>query len=141
MVRLADFDSRLSQAGAQWHLTVRPIGRAYRAPLNSGVRGQMLFRLLAFFNVALALATACFVYVMLPFAIGVQCEGVRQLNRACGPISNATLFLTALIPFALISAITYLAFRNRYRHPRLGLLLLLFCPVAIGARALVVWAS
>lgn len=48
----------------------------------------VVIRLLMLANGALALATASFVYVMLPFATGVHCEGIRRLGRTCGPISN-----------------------------------------------------
>ncbi len=101
----------------------------------------MLFRLLTFANVALALAAACFVYIMLPYAVGVRCEGVRQIGRTCGPISNTDLFLPAFAPVAIIAAITCIAFCIRSRYRRTGLLLLVLCPLAVGIRVLIVWAS
>ena len=101
----------------------------------------MRISLLAIVNSIVAVALACFIYVMLPYASGVACDAAMRLGGSCQPISNPSLLLQALAPVATIGTITYVALSVQRRHPRAATLLLLICPVAVAGWGLIVWGA
>ena len=101
----------------------------------------MRISLLAIANGIVAVALACFIYVMLPYANGVAFDATVRLGGAYKPISNTSLLLQALAPVAIIGAIVYAALRMQERHPRLATSLLVLCPAAIATWGLIVWVT
>ena len=101
----------------------------------------MRISLLAIANGIVAVALACFVYVMLPYANGVACDTPLHLGGACKPIGNVSLLLQSFAPVAIIGTIIFSALRMQQRHPRVATSLLLFCPAAIATWALIVWGT
>jgi hypothetical protein len=101
----------------------------------------MLIRLLMFANGLLAIALACFVYTMLPYANDVACDTAVRAGHHCVSLGSTTLLLASLVPIAAIFVVAYCAYRVRQRHPRTSLFMLLFWPVATVSWAIVVGAS
>lgn len=90
-------------------------------------------------NAALALALGRFIYVMLPFAEGVACDGGRAVGRACSAqISPTMLLLYSMAPAAIIAGLVLLSFRFSNR-PK-ARLFLWFAPTAAAILLLCVVA-
>jgi anaerobic C4-dicarboxylate transporter len=98
----------------------------------------MQLRLLTLLNIAIAIALACFVYTMLPFANGVACE---LAPKPCEPLSTALLVIAALVPSAVIASTVLLAFRVRRSRPRIGLTLFLLWPLTLAIWVAIAWAQ
>jgi len=101
----------------------------------------MLTKTLTLINGALAIALACFMYAMLPYAYGIGCDATRRIGQPCKPLGSATLFLGVLAPVVIIGAVAYLALRIQHKRPRTSLLLLMLCPVVVTLWVIFVWSS
>jgi hypothetical protein len=87
----------------------------------------MLTKTLTLINGALAIALACYIYIMLPYAYADGCGDALS----CKLPGSATQLLDSLAPVIIIAAVAYLALRIQRKHSRTSVLLLLLCPVVV----------
>jgi hypothetical protein len=68
------------------------------------------FRVLLAINTLFAIGASAFIFLMLPYAHGVLCDGERNLGRVCSELSTIEYAATALAPIAISFVFVVLSF-------------------------------
>ena len=105
-------------------------------PLIQVLGPNMLQRILVGLNAALAIGLGAFVWVMLPFAVGVRCEAMQQV---CPPMLSWSRAAFAASPALTIFVLCWLGLALLRRSKGVGYVFLFLAPLAVALWAALVW--